>query len=73
MSSLQDFGTGCPQVHGLSPMASACRRFAASGNITKLNVEGNSIVQVEIIRKDRVNMWSASVQEVRWSKFAGLR
>ena len=50
MSSLQDFGNGCPQVHGLPPMASAFRRFAASRNVTKLNVEGNSIEQVEFFR-----------------------
>ena len=49
MSSLQDFGNGCQQVHGLSPMASACRRFTASRNVTKLNFAGNSIVQVEKI------------------------
>jgi hypothetical protein len=27
ISSLQDFGNGCYQIHGLSPMAKACRRF----------------------------------------------
>ncbi len=47
MSSLQDFGNGCQQV--LSPMATACRRFTASRNVTKLNFAGNSIVQVEKI------------------------
>ena len=35
MSSLQDFENGYPQVHGLSPMASACSRFAASANNRK--------------------------------------
>ena len=32
MWSLQDFGIGCEQIHGLAPMASACRRFTASRN-----------------------------------------
>ena len=44
MSSLQDFGDAGPQVHGLSPMASAFRRFAASRNVAKRNFTSNSIV-----------------------------
>ena len=44
MSSLQDFGDAGPQVHGLSPMASACRRISASRNVAKRNFTTNSIV-----------------------------
>ncbi len=50
MSSLQDFGNGCQQVRGLSPMATSCRRFTANRNVIKLNFAGNSIVQVEKFR-----------------------
>ena len=56
MSSLQDFGDVCLQNHGLAPMASACRRFAASRNVTKLNFVGISIEQVEIFRPD-IDRW----------------
>ena len=37
----------CQQIHGLSPMATPCRRFTASRKVTKLNFFGNLIVQVE--------------------------
>jgi hypothetical protein len=57
MPSLRDFGHPSLQNHGLTPMATECRRFAANRNLANRNLANRNLVRRNLVRRNLVNRY----------------